>query len=450
MARTRLYPPSVDPGFPTLPETPSGWTRTTFGDVLEVVERPTKLQPNEIYRLVNAKRSRGGISLRGELTGREILTKTQFEAKSGDFLISRRQIIHGACGVVPEELDGAIVSNEYSTLRPRPSLLLDFLQHYSHTPYFQRTCFHSSHGVDVEKMIFKINEWLVRPIDLPSLPEQRKIAAILSSVDDAIEASQAVIDQLQVVKKAMMAELLTRGLPGRHTRFKQTEIGEVPESWEVRRLSDLLQSIDAGWSPQCEGRPATLSEWGVLKVSAVTSGVYKEDEQKALPLSLEPRPASEVEPNDVLLARANGVLDLVGRTVLVRSTRPRLMLSDKLLRLRPCTKLLLPSFLNLAMGSDAVRAQILNTTGGSHMRNVSQSSLKGIVLVVPPLSEQAEIAGALDSLEERADAERSTLQSLQDAKAALISVLLTGEVRINLDASDQHPVRTERGEQSDA
>ena len=65
---------------------------------------------------------------------------------------------------------------------------------------------------------------------LPPLPEQHKIAAILSSVDDAIEKTQAVIDQVQVVKRGLMQELLTRGLPGRHTRFKQTEIGEIPRT----------------------------------------------------------------------------------------------------------------------------------------------------------------------------------------------------------------------------
>ena len=60
-----------------------------------------------------------------------------------------------------------------------------------------------------------------------------KLAAILSSVDDAIEKTQAVIDQVQVVKRGLMQQLLTRGLPGRHTRFKQTEIGEIPEEWGV-------------------------------------------------------------------------------------------------------------------------------------------------------------------------------------------------------------------------
>ena len=61
---------------------------------------------------------------------------------------------------------------------------------------------------------------------LPPPSQQRRIAAILCSVDDAIEKTQAVIDQVQVVKRGLMQELLTRGLPGRHTRFKQTEIGK--------------------------------------------------------------------------------------------------------------------------------------------------------------------------------------------------------------------------------
>ena len=117
MSRSSLYPPSVDPGFPSLGPVPTGWTRTTFGSALEKVERPLDLELDRKYRLVTAKRNRGGIVLRSELLGSEILTKTQFAARAGDFLISRRQIIHGACGVVPEDLDGAVVSNEYSTLR---------------------------------------------------------------------------------------------------------------------------------------------------------------------------------------------------------------------------------------------------------------------------------------------------------------------------------------------
>jgi type I restriction enzyme S subunit len=265
---------------------------------------------------------------------------------------------------------------------------------------------------------------------LPPLPEQRKIAAILSSVDEAIDKTQAVIDQVEIVKKAMMQDLLTKGLPGRHTRFKKTEIGMVPEEWEVVPLGDLLESIDSGWSPQCESVPATGDAWAVLKVSAVTSGSYRETEQKALPKNLEPRLNAEVMAGDVLLARANGVLDLVGRTVLVRNTRPHLMLSDKLLRLRPIPSRVHGPFLNIAMATDSVRERLLSTTGGSHMRNVSQTNLRVLLLPVPPLKEQVEVSGALDALDHRSESERRALDGLMNTKSALMSVLLTGEVRV--------------------
>ena len=68
---------------------------------------------------------------------------------------------------------------------------------------------------------------------LPPLSEQRKIAAILSSVDNAIEKAQAVIDQMQVVKRGLMQELFARGLPGQHVEFKKTDVGEIPVEWAV-------------------------------------------------------------------------------------------------------------------------------------------------------------------------------------------------------------------------
>jgi hypothetical protein len=80
---------------------------------------------------------------------------------------------------------------------------------------------------------------------LPPLPEQKKIAAILLSVDEAIQATQRVIDQTRRVKEGLLQDLLTRGLPG-HKRFKPTEIGEIPESWEVRRLDGISPSLSVG------------------------------------------------------------------------------------------------------------------------------------------------------------------------------------------------------------
>ena len=268
----------------------------------------------------------------------------------------------------------------------------------------------------------------------PPLPEQRKIADILSSVDGAIEKTQAVIDQVQVVKRGLMQELLTRGLPRRHTQFKQTELGEIPVCWQLALLDDVLEGIDAGWSPKCEGRPAELGEWGVLKVSSISTGLFNQYENKALDRDLNARPQFEVRRGDVLLARASGVLDLVGRSAFVHWTRPKLMLSDKTLRLRAKKSVIRSMFLNLLLEHPRVHQQVLIRATGSHMRNISQRALRRVPIPVPSLKEQEHIEMLNVHTSTRLEQETNFLRQLEVAKSALMSVLLTGELRVTLDA----------------
>jgi len=204
------YPVSVQPGIPKLGLCPAGWRTVKFNDVLHEVTRPVKLEDHSEYQLVVAKRSRGGIESRGKLLGSKILTKTQFRIEKDDFLISNRQIVHGACGVVPENLSGAIVSNEYTVLHPTDDLHLDFLKYLAHTIYFQQTCFHSSVGIDVEKMIFRLNDWLKRSVHLPKLNEQKKISEIFSTWDEAISKLSALLERLHLRKQYLMNKTFKR------------------------------------------------------------------------------------------------------------------------------------------------------------------------------------------------------------------------------------------------
>ncbi len=199
----------------------------------------------------------------------------------------------------------------------------------------------------------------------------------------------------------------------------------IPKGWSGGPLHTILESIDAGWSPQCETRPAAMNEWGVLKVSAVTSGTYISQENKALPALLSPRPELEVRGGDVLLARANGVLELVGRTAFVRETRPRLMLSDKILRLRPARGVVLPEFLHMVLSFAPVRDALMTVTGGSHMRNVSQASLRELLLTYPPLPEQRKIAAILTSVDEAIEGTQAVIDQLGVVRKAMMAALLT-------------------------
>ena len=113
---TSSFPATVQPGIPKLTETPEGWTRAPLGRFLKEVRRPIKMVDDQTYKLVTVKRARGGVVDRGSFLGRDVLVKSQFRIEGGDFLISKRQIVHGACGLVPDQLAGSIVSNEYAVL----------------------------------------------------------------------------------------------------------------------------------------------------------------------------------------------------------------------------------------------------------------------------------------------------------------------------------------------
>ncbi len=227
--KASAFPKSVQAGIPRLGRCPEGWTREPLARHLVENLRPVKLSNDAEYDLVTVKRSRGGVVRREHLKGRDISVKSQFLLHKSDFLISKRQIVHGACGLVPADLAGSIVSNEYAILGAKPTIDLNFLNHLAHSAYFQQTCFHSSIGVHVEKMIFKLDRWLAWDFDLPPLREQRRIAEILSTWDRAIEKAEALVANARSQKKALMQSLFTgkKRIPGFSGHRRKTTLGEI-------------------------------------------------------------------------------------------------------------------------------------------------------------------------------------------------------------------------------
>lgn len=123
------YPKSVKAGIPKLSDSKLEWSKRLIGELFDVITRPVDMQDETVYNLVTVKRSRGGVIEREKLPGKKIAVKSQFYVEAGDFLISKRQIVHGACGFIPFELSGSIVSNEYSVLHCKDTIIPEFLNY---------------------------------------------------------------------------------------------------------------------------------------------------------------------------------------------------------------------------------------------------------------------------------------------------------------------------------
>lgn len=158
----------------------------------------------------------------------------------------------------------------------------------------------------------------------------------------------------------------------------------------------MLVGVDAGRSLACEPRPARLDEWAVIKVSAMTSGVFRADQAKPLPAAVLPDRRHEIRCGDLLISRANTTA-YVGASVLVPAVRSRLLLSDKSLRLRPKPEYD-ARWLQLMLSSPPIRDAISAKASGTKdsMRNIGQRVLLDLDLPDVSLAEQYRIVAVLE------------------------------------------------------
>ena len=262
----------------------------------------------------------------------------------------------------------------------------------------------------------------------PPLPEQKKIAAILSSVDETIAKTEAVIAQLQIVKKAMMEQLLTKGMPGRHTRFKQTEIGEIPEEWEVVELGVVTTRITKGESPNWQG--FAYQDQGTVFVTSenVRDGFLLLDPLKFVPIEFANKVRrSRLASGDILV---NLVGASIGRACIWSGEFLDANVNQAVAVISP-EKTLVHSRWILEMLYTAHGQRYFGLSKVDSARpNVSLANLREFPLPLPSLAEQSEIVGIAASLVESMRLEERALKCLQSLKTALSSSLLSGELRV--------------------
>lgn len=408
----KAYPPSICPGIPRLGKCPRGWSTSTFGQVLSVVERPAVLADSTEYQLVNAKRNRGGIVPRERLKGRDIKTKGQYFVRSGDFLIANRQIIHGGCGLVPPALDGALVSGEYTVLHAKDGLSLPWFAAFTHTPYFQQTCFHSSIGVDVEKMVFKLDWWLEHEIHLPPLSEQKHIADILSTWDEAIEQTRTLIAAAKRRKTAFMQQLLTgkRRLPG------------FSGNWLQRRLGDLV-SINPDTLPESTDRTRTFR---YIDLSSIDSGTVTMPSTATRFGDAPSRARRLLREGDSLLATVRPGLHGYAH---VDFDASQCVCSTGFAVLRPRTAHD-GKFVYQLLHSEGVQRQFYAMVTGSSYPALNEGDVATAHVRVPDITEQRAIAAVLTAADDEIKSLEAKCAALERQKKGLMQKLLTGEVRV--------------------
>jgi type I restriction enzyme S subunit len=209
----------------------------------------------------------------------------------------------------------------------------------------------------------------------------------------------------------------------------------LPTAWSWTMLGALVARMDAGWSPQCEDRPRSdVRAWGILKTTAVQPLAFDPGQHKELPSKLEPRPQHEAQVGDILVTRA-GPKNRVGVSCVVDRTEPRLLISDKLIRVRLLDGLY-PRFFALCLNAGASASAVEAAKSGMAVMqmNISQDKLRAIPVPLPPLAEQHRIVAKVNELMALCDALEASLAAATDTRTRLLDATL----RDALTSDTQH------------
>jgi type I restriction enzyme, S subunit len=390
------------------------------------------------------------VHLTGEISARDRTAPykgSMFAAYPGDIVFSKIDARSGAIGMLPAEIEKAVVTPEFPVFTADPARLDGgFAKLVLRTGGFIEALRRKASGTSGRKRITPEAFQDLR-IPLPPLPEQQ---AIVASWRTALDKS-ASLEQEAASAETKAAEAFETALgfaphtplPDRPVfvaNFKDIDRwshegimhrlvdGDTTHAspWPMVKLDDVIADLENGWSPNCRSTPAEPGEWGVLKLGAVSFGTFDEHENKALPKHLKPRPYLEVKTGQILISRAN-VTRLVGATTMITQTREKLMLCDKIFRVVPLDPMPVdPMFLTEVLRISDLRRQIeSNVTGTSPtMKNISKPALLGLTFPLPPVPEQQKMVQALGDARTkaaklRADAAEVRAHAWADFEAAV-------------------------------
>jgi type I restriction enzyme S subunit len=408
---------------------PDGWSTSTLSAISKVsIGLVTSMTPNYVERGVPLIRN-SDIKENKVRQSKLIYLKPSFAEENKSRALNYRDVVTvhtgdiGTSAVVPKELDGC---QGFATLNTRVNeLIIDpyYLCWFFNTETF--TNFVLSVCTGDGRNNLNLKDFAKSKITFPPLPEQQKITAILSSVDEVIEKTQAQIDKLKDLKTGMMQELLTKGIG--HTEFKDSPVSSIPVGWTNTKFSVVTEKIQDGthFSPQSkDGECLYLTSKNIQngkldlrKISYISKAEHDEIYKRC-----------DVRFGDVLLTKDGAN---TGNCAMNTLRQPFSLLSSVAL-LRCDENICLNQYMYQYILSPTFQKIIQDSMTGNAITRLTLTIIKGLNIAVPPIDEQNKIVSSLVAVDNHIDIKLAKVTMLKNTKKALMQDLLTGKVRVKV------------------
>ncbi len=424
---------------------PDGWLKSKICDIA-TVSGGKRLPKGEILSEINtdhpyirvANMKEKGLVLENILyvPNSAIESIKKYKIFATDLYISVAGTL-GMVGEIPKELSGANLTenaNRISEIKCNKTFLLYVLRSNLVQKYIERE---KTISAQPKLALTRIKNF---HIPIPPLKEQQKIAAILSSVDEAIEKTEQIIEQTETVKKGLMQQLLTKGIG--HTEFKDSPIGEIPSSWELVSIDELFD-IEGGMSfsrAQLSDQGYPYLHYGDIHASP-KQYISTQDFDTIPRINIDEskiKTRAIVKVGDIVLSDASEDMEGVGRYIVIRDSNKEDIVSGlHTIALKDTSHMLDNSYKEYAFQSIFLKKQFRRIATGATVYGISKGNVKKLIVPVPPKDEQIEIAKSFLELDTKIAYERSKLPRLQEVKQGLMQQLLTGKVRVSIDEGEE-------------
>lgn len=312
------------------------------------------------------------------------------------------------------------VNNHAHVIKPSNNIDINYLTYYLESISYEDYITGSAQPKLNQAQLKKI------PVVYPPLKEQQKIADILSTVDEQIENTEQLIEKTKELKKGLMQRLLTKGIG--HTKFKQTDLGEIPEEWEVKKIGDFCKVKSSKRIHQKDyvqvGVPFFRSKEvkELANNRAITTEIYitkeKYDEIKSK--------FDVPKKGDILITSVGTIGDVWisdGREFYYKDGNlTQIVRNDKLE----------PVLIKYLFNSPLLRSQYLNQSNGSAQMALTIEKINKLNIVVPSKAEQKKIISILSAVDEQITSYEKEREKYMELKKGLMQQLLTGKKRVTV------------------
>lgn len=261
-------------------------------------------------------------------------------------------------------------------------------------------------------------------IPIPSIKEQEKIASILSTVDEQIDNVDALIEKNKELKKGLMQTLLTKGIG--HTKFKKTEIGEVPSEWYIKSIDEITKEVYR--YPTYYG--IEYVEEGIAEIRGELlnddASIKKESFRYISEKTAKKFPRTKLEGGDIVIS----VRGTIGKVGYITEELAGSNITANLLRVSMNRNIMNEHFVKQLFLSDIMKRKFDEITTATTIKTFKVPEFKQIILAIPTKDEQDKIASILLEVDKKIEEHENKKQKLEELKKGLMQQLLTGRIRV--------------------